>query len=661
MPELLTMQDLDNGHLDVVSLEKFINGSDSETVLTRLSARYPTIQKALKELFENGGIAARFKTVEQLQVEGVDLSDGDFALVADDTDASNGVYIKDGGQWVKSKYDFKSYIKNKILNFFSANNYSDAIIGIVDSHDTPIIVVDKDGSIRIFDLEDTLQESLKKSLATADKYTDLQAQDGSIATVLDAMGLPVAKIVSDGGLQLQGLEESVQDYLKLFDEVKTEVSEVNHSAFLFLTDAASNVVLMLDGNGELHLKDIDGSMQENIRYLLNENKNISEKVQNEIAPLLESSKKQATYDKSYKLSSKNTFTQTSIGLINKARSTYPSVSPAPNLSLPQPFNISDTWVNDVRLTVQDPRDFVKMAGFDPVFRESIGVVHPNVWSFNDRVAGYKYWLSINPYTNGNENIELPFIYGSNDPEFRDWHLIEGFPAPFEADPVTESGSYRGHLSDAALTYDPLTGDIVYFWRKTLYWDENSSGGKRSDSIYMAARYNGVAWSDTYALVPTGASLSPAILFNPNDNLFYLYEGAGRGVYYRTAPNLNGGGWSDRQKCNLSHQDGKVWHLDAKYIGNQVVLLIHGDNFMSNPVEGDVFYFGVSSDFINFNVSPQSIMTNTDPQIYKASFEPVWIDDTQAKFRIVYTSDSRTNPQYQLYVTDTNTVNLGVTQ
>lgn len=118
------LQAIDDAILDADSLERFINGSDSETVLTRLSAEYPTLQKALKELFENGGIAARFKTVEQLQVEGVDLSDGDFALVADDIDANNGVYIKENGAWRKAKYDYQKMVRELLADYYGNTNYT---------------------------------------------------------------------------------------------------------------------------------------------------------------------------------------------------------------------------------------------------------------------------------------------------------------------------------------------------------------------------------------------------------------------------------------------------------------------------------------------------------------------------------------------------------
>ena len=103
MADIVTTEQLQNASLDAQALEKFINGSDSETVLTRLNAKYPTLQKAIKELFENGGIAARFKTLALLQSSS--LVDGQYALVADDSDDKNGIYIKENGSWRKSKYD----------------------------------------------------------------------------------------------------------------------------------------------------------------------------------------------------------------------------------------------------------------------------------------------------------------------------------------------------------------------------------------------------------------------------------------------------------------------------------------------------------------------------------------------------------------------------
>lgn len=98
------LQAIDDAILDADSLEKFINGSDSETVLTRLSAEYPTLQKAIKQMFENGGLPATpFKTKSMM--ESSELPEGSYAQVVDSSSTANGLYRKESGVWVKSKYD----------------------------------------------------------------------------------------------------------------------------------------------------------------------------------------------------------------------------------------------------------------------------------------------------------------------------------------------------------------------------------------------------------------------------------------------------------------------------------------------------------------------------------------------------------------------------
>lgn len=102
MSELLTLQDLANGHLDVKALGEAANGDENKQVVTRTGETYPSAKKAIKQMFENGGIAARFKTLVELQAS--PLVDGDYALVADDSSDKNGIYIKEGGVWSQSKY-----------------------------------------------------------------------------------------------------------------------------------------------------------------------------------------------------------------------------------------------------------------------------------------------------------------------------------------------------------------------------------------------------------------------------------------------------------------------------------------------------------------------------------------------------------------------------
>ena len=103
MADIVTVQELKDAGLDANSLAKFINGSDSDTVLTRLNIKYPTLKKAIKELFEKGGLPATPFATKALMTAST-LADGDYAMVTDDA-VNNGLYVKKAGAWVKSAYE----------------------------------------------------------------------------------------------------------------------------------------------------------------------------------------------------------------------------------------------------------------------------------------------------------------------------------------------------------------------------------------------------------------------------------------------------------------------------------------------------------------------------------------------------------------------------
>ena len=146
----VSLQELDNARQDVESLEKVINGNEDEDVTTRLGETYPTINKAVKQLFENGGLPATpFETKALMTTSG--LVDGDYAVVTNDELSKTGIYKKENGHWVHQKYNnlslaalytdtriaekesvnYDFYTKSKVANFMllSADNkilYTDA-------------------------------------------------------------------------------------------------------------------------------------------------------------------------------------------------------------------------------------------------------------------------------------------------------------------------------------------------------------------------------------------------------------------------------------------------------------------------------------------------------------------------------------------------------
>lgn len=103
MSELLTLQDLANGHLDIKALGEAANGDENTIVATRTGNTYPSAKKAIKTMFENGGLPAIPFATKALMTASA-LMDGKYAQVTDDT-VNNGLYVKTSGAWVKSTYD----------------------------------------------------------------------------------------------------------------------------------------------------------------------------------------------------------------------------------------------------------------------------------------------------------------------------------------------------------------------------------------------------------------------------------------------------------------------------------------------------------------------------------------------------------------------------
>ena len=91
--EILTMQDMANGHLDVKALGEAANGDENTQVVTRTGATYPSVKKAIKTLFENGGLPATpFLTKENMTASS--LPNNTFAVVLNDGILENNGYYQ---------------------------------------------------------------------------------------------------------------------------------------------------------------------------------------------------------------------------------------------------------------------------------------------------------------------------------------------------------------------------------------------------------------------------------------------------------------------------------------------------------------------------------------------------------------------------------------
>ena len=82
----------------------------------KLDSADAQIKQAITDLFQNGGLPATPFATKAL-MESSELVDGDYAMVTEDT-VNNGLYAKTAGNWVKSDYDplqkSKEYTDNKV-------------------------------------------------------------------------------------------------------------------------------------------------------------------------------------------------------------------------------------------------------------------------------------------------------------------------------------------------------------------------------------------------------------------------------------------------------------------------------------------------------------------------------------------------------------------
>lgn len=276
-----------------------------------------------------------------------------------------------------------------------------------------------------------------------------------------------------------------------------------------------------------------------------------------------------------------------------------------------------------------------------------GVVHPNVIKFDDPVCGYKYWMGINPYTDTNENYELPYIYGSNSDALDNWALIPNFAQPFDVDPPNTGGVMSAHLSDSCFTYDPINAELWFFWRQTLYFDAGRTRENAKQTFFGRKTKNGTDWSEKLVVYPqytvnNDLRLSPSIIYNAKDGLFYLYYiNLSGSMSYETTESLNNPSWKKVADVQLPFTG---WHLDMKWCGDALVALVQSDT-------ADQLYVGISRDMKNWDWGTG--LFNAATNLYKSSFIPVFNDNNEISLKVVYTTDQNSTPKWQLRVTQTN--------
>lgn len=570
------LQAIDDAILDADSLEQFINGSDSETVLTRLSAEYPTLQKALKELFENGGIAGRFKTLTDLQASS--LVDGDYALVADDADDKNGIYIKEAGVWVKSKYDVVEQISD--INKKISNNEGSDLFTLKDNSGKVVARVDSKSQVHLTDLDFSVQQSFENTKVKAEEY-------------------------------------------------KEYVDKKKSKNLLDFTDNNNKVYAYFDENSELNLTRLKTSVQDKLadgNMDLSTTKRILRKehvVADKVLPYM-------------------------MSLYSGGK----IIAPIPMEFTPLSWTLSTEALNaKVSNMVQIPID----TPYDPIGDGR--VIHPTITQFRDTWNGYEYLMGLTPYRDAGSKWENPVVYGSNDLITFDM-LNDGNHLADKPDGFANLTSTT-YNSDIFYTYDFYTGELLCGWRE---YGDNSDGSGKARFIKARRTKDLKVWGDVEVLwdaVPEYGVLSPSIVFNFDTGKYDLYtmEGDSRGTNNRisrwTSDTLTNPIWKENKQIAPNLPNFKPWHIEVRYVGSALMCVMHYPDYESGDERNGNLWTGMSSDNGETWVFADSpLLTTGFRPPYKASVMPIYNDDGTYALYYMYAPNSS-----PLYLYAQKTTNL----
>lgn len=234
MSELLTLQDLANGHLDVKALGEAANGDENTIVTTRTGNTYPSAKKAIKTMFENGGFpAAPFATKALMTTSS--LADGDYAWVTDDTDANNGLYIKKSGVWVFSEFNVLKRVQDYVKRLDAKVMVEDAsyLDVALDKNGEAYRYTDASGELHVTGLNKSgsVQSNIN-TLHTQSKNIPTFNQDDRLHNFTDKADNVFAFFDKDTNLQLTG--DIYKNGVLITDSDKGEVTaaQVSHQGIL---------------------------------------------------------------------------------------------------------------------------------------------------------------------------------------------------------------------------------------------------------------------------------------------------------------------------------------------------------------------------------------------------------------------------------------------
>ncbi|MEG1254583.1 cell wall-binding repeat-containing protein [Clostridium sp.] len=274
----------------------------------------------------------------------------------------------------------------------------------------------------------------------------------------------------------------------------------------------------------------------------------------------------------------------------------------------------------------------------PTYDGSNQAVHPKVMYEKNGWNGYKYWMGLTPYPNGNDDYENPQILVSNDGI--EYNYLSGVNKPLDIPIDVNTG---GHYSDITIC---LVDNIleVYFRHNPSRKDGNGANNSENN-VYVMKSKDGLNWTDKELVLDTNTFskkydyVSPIVIYDNNKYKIW-FSNYSRDLYYTETTDWKN--FKEVETCNFKDKplNFSLWHNDVikTELGYEVVINGYNDNESGKQS----LYYTISKDGINF--APLKKMLDVSPEegafdngtLYKSSL--VKVED---KYLLYYSAKSKT--------------------
>lgn len=470
---------------------------------------------------------------------------------------------------------------------------------------------------------DQSRELIQQLASEVQKLLFSSTSNNALFDFADQAGAVVFQITLDGKLRVVDLDDDLVSYLN-------RSFTFNSDDYLFiLLDSDKNKIAYIDRESKLFIVGLDTDVATAINS------------KSESGLVTEDTSNLSRY------SYRDTFVPKAQNLLNFYRNNQNVglLAPVPLHSFEQNFSISDTWLDQAKIT-----DWGNYHPIKTPYGDDRGVVHPQILEFPNGFMGYRYLVTITGYTNGSLAEENPFLLGSND--LQSFELLTGL--------IDEPDSYTWehgtvYNSDCFTFYDIKTGELCVVFR--TYWADTDgiAPNESYEKLFIRRTKDGKTWSGREVLNDKFPLVAPAIIYDAKTETYHLY-GVDNGIRHYTSKTAK----NDWVFVGVitAPADKAPWHVDIKWVGDKQVIVVH-DRIWSPASKNRGFFLGIASDFHNFSWA--SDFWNTDTRgVYKATFLPQFNDQNQLRLMCLWTSDSSNtdiNLRYKLFVQPTPYLNV----